>query len=95
MIGSSLLALEQGVTPAYIALGAAAAVRRYIAESDSPEQSEAAAQKVLADVSGLAADAPLAQLILGYYRRILAGADMQALLAAADDVKAASLRDVV
>ena len=95
MIGSSLLALEQGVTPAYIALGAAAAVRRYIAESDSPGQSETAAQKVLADVSGLAADAPLAQLILGYYRRILAGADMQALLAAADDVKAASLRDVV
>ena len=58
LIGSSLLALEQGVTPAYIAVGAAGAVYRYLNEAGT-EQSCEAARKVLEEVSGLTADQAL------------------------------------
>lgn len=51
LIGSSLLCLEQGVKPAYIAVGAAGAVYRYLNEAGI-EQSKEEAAKVLKDVSG-------------------------------------------
>ncbi len=63
LIGSSLLCLDQGVKPAYIAVGAAGAVYRYLNEA-GVEQSKEEAAKVLKEVSGLEADSELAGMIL-------------------------------
>ena len=95
MIGSSLLALEQGITPAYIAVGAAAALHRYIREAEGMEQSMDSATKVLAEVAGLAADSKLAQLILPMYQMILDGAAPAELRRAADAIKHSSIGEVV
>ena len=89
MIGSSALALEQGTTPAYIAVGAAAGLHRYINEAEGLEQGMDAAKQVLCEVSKLDADAELAKLILAMYEKILAGATLYDLRRAADAVKAA------
>ena len=42
LIGAAFLALEQGVIPAYIAVGAAAGVRRYLAEAGLRQSVETA-----------------------------------------------------
>ena len=94
MIGSSLLALEEGITPAYIAVGAAAGIKRYLDEAGEA-QSLAAAEKVLAEVSQLSADAPLAKLILPYYKMIIEGCTVEDLLKAADAAKKASMDKVI
>ena len=95
LIGSATLALEQGVTPAYIALGAAAGLKRYIDEAEGMEQGMDAAKKVLAEVSELKADSKLAGMILAMYEQILAGKSLKELLAAADEVKASSIHDII
>lgn len=95
MIGSSKLALDQGVVPAYIAVGAAAAVRRYIHEAEGMEQSLENAGKVLSEVSGLDRNSPLAKMILDMYRMFLEGRSLGEIRRAADAVKAASLRDII
>ena len=94
LIGSSTLALDMGVTPAYIAVGAAAGLHRYINEAGR-EQGMDAAAKVLAEVSGLDTAGKLAQLILPMYQRILAGATLADLRRAADAVKAESLDAII
>lgn len=95
LIGSSSLALQQGVIPAYIAVGAAAGLRRYINEAEGMEQSMESAEKVLAEVSGLDVKGLLAQLILNMYKMFLEGKDLADIRRAADEVKAAGLRDVI
>ena len=95
LIGSSLLAQEMGVTPAYICVGAAAGLHRYIKEAAELEQGMDAAEKVLAEVSGLAADSVLAQQILSMYRLILDGASPAELRRAADAAKAQSLGPII
>lgn len=95
LIGSSTLALEQGVTPAYIAVGAAAGLRRYINETEGLEQGMGAAKKVLAEVSGLDDDSELAKLILHMYELILEEKSVRELLKAADEAKAASIKDII
>ena len=95
LIGSATLALEQGITPAYIAVGAAAGLRRYINEAEGMEQGMDAAKKVLAEVSKLSADSELAKLILGMYELILAGRSVRELMQAADEAKAASIHDII
>ena len=95
LIGSSLLALEQGITPAYIAVGAAAGLHRYINEAEGMEQGLDAAKQVLADVSGLAADSELATMILFVYEKILSGATVADLRHIADEVKAKSLTAII
>lgn len=95
LIGSSSLAIEQGTTPAYIAVGAAAGLHRYINEAEGLEQGTEAARKVLADVSELDLDGQLAQLILSMYARILEGATVADLRHAADEAKAASLQAII
>ena len=92
MIGSSTLAMEMGVTPAYIAVGAAAAVRRYIDEAEGMEQSMENAKKVLKEVSGIESDDCI---ILKYYQMILDGASVADLRRAADEVKSESLKNVI
>lgn len=94
MIGSSLMALKQGITPAYIAVGAAAGIKRYLDEAGL-EQSVAAAEKVLAEVSQLAADSSLAKLIIPYYKMIIDGCTLDDLLKAADATKKASMDKVI
>ena len=94
MIGSSLLALEQGVTPAYITVGAAAGLYRYIREAEM-EQGMESAKQVLSEVSKLAEDSELAKLILSMYEKILAGATVADLRRAADAVKAATMKPII
>ncbi len=95
LIGSATLALAQGVTPAYIAVGAAAGVHRYIKEAEGMEQGADTAKQVLAEVSKLDADSVLAQLIVSMYEKILAGATVADLRRAADAEKAKSLKDII
>lgn len=95
LIGSSLLALEQGITPAYISVGAAAGLHRYINEAEGMEQGEEAALQVLTQVSKLPADGILTQMILAMYRKILAGATLAELRRAADTAKAESLGAII
>lgn len=95
LIGAANLALHQGITPAYIAIGAAAAIRRYIEEMDKMEQSPEQAERVLADVSELEEDGELAALILKMYQMILEKKSLGELRRTADTIKAASLQNVV
>lgn len=95
MIGSSRLALEQGVTPAYIAVGAAAGVHRYIKETEGMKQTVDQAKQVLQDVSGLDPEGVQANLILRMYQLILNGASLAELRCAADAVKAESCKNVI
>ena len=95
LIGSSTLALEQGVMPAYIAVGAAAGLRRYINETEGLEQGMGAATRVLAEVSGLDDDSELAKLILHMYELVLEEKSVRELLKAADEAKAASIKDII
>lgn len=95
MIGSASLALAQGVTPAYISVGAAAGLRRYIQEAEGLEQSMAAAEQVLSEVSHLDVRGELATLILNMYRLFLEGRGLGEIRRAADRVKAESLHDII
>ena len=95
LIGSSTLALEQGVMPAYIAVGAAAGLRRYINETEGLEQGMGAARRVLAEVSGLDDNSELAKLILHMYELVLEEKSVRELLKAADEAKAASIKDII
>ena len=94
MIGSAKLALEQGITPAYIAVGAAAAIRRYLNENEKPQTAENA-QKVLQEISGLQNEETLAMMILACYEKLLGGATIRELCTFADSVKAASLQGII
>ena len=95
LIGSSLTAMEQGITPVYISVGTAAAIYRFIKESDQPEQSKERAVQVLKSVSGLEETSALAEMILSYYSMIQDGADAAKLLAAADENKKRTLGNVI
>ena len=95
LIGSSKLILEQGMTPAYIAVGAAAGLHRYIKEAEGMEQSVDCAQNVLAEVAGLAADDTLAKLILEYYQMLLDGCSLAQLCTKAELVKHAGMNNVI
>ena len=94
LIGSSLLAMEEGVTPAYIAAGAAAGLRRYLKENGGV-QSMDSAKAALLEVSKLAEDHKLAKLILHYYEMILDGCSLAKLTTEADRIKHESMQAVV
>ena len=95
LIGSASLAIAQGETPAYIAVGAAAGLRRYIAEAEGMEQGMDSAKKVLKEVSELDEGSKLAAMILEMYALILEGKTIRELLKAADEVKAAAACRVI
>ena len=95
LIGSSSLAMGQGMVPAYIAIGAAAGVRRYIDEAEGVEQGLEQAEHVLEEISELEKDSPLRKLILNMYQMILEGKSLGELRRTADEIKAASLQNVV
>ena len=94
LIGSSLLALEEGITPAYIAVGAAAGLHRYIKENGGA-QSVDSAKEVLQEISKLEETHTLSQLILHDYEMLLSGHGLAALVAEADRIKHESMLNVV
>ena len=71
LIGSSTLDLDQGVFPAFTAIGAAAGLKRLIDETDGAVQNEDCAAKTLKEVSGIEAKSELGSLILTYYGMIV------------------------
>ena len=89
------MALEIGVTPAYIAIGAAAGLRRYINEAEGMQQSEEAAKTVLRNVSKLDTDGELAQLILSMYKMIIDGKSFREIRREADLIVASKLNNVI
>ncbi len=95
LIGSSKLALEMGLTPAYITIGAAAGLHRYLKETEGKEQTLAHAAAVLAVHCELPADGALAKMILAMYQRILNGESLQQLRRAADALIAENLNNVI
>ncbi len=86
LIGSASLALEEGICPAYIAVGIAAGLWRYIREADL-EQSEDNARRILAEVSQLTQDAPLMGMALHFYGMLLQGETIHSLHRAAAAMK--------
>lgn len=94
LVGSSLLALEEGVTPAYIAVGLAAGVKRYLDEAGVPQGAQAALD-VLSTVSSLPQDSALTGLAMKYYEMIISGCSAADLRRKADEVKAASLKGII
>ena len=94
LIGASRQALKAGITPAYIALGAAAGLHRYIQEAGM-QQTDERAYQVLAEVSGLEKEELLTKMILAYYDKICSGSTLAQLQAFADQVKHESIGSVV
>ena len=70
--------------PAYIAVGAAAGLKRYLAEA---EDKTLTPEAVLQTVSGLDVTDPLARMILENYKRIAEGCTVSQLLQFADEQK--------
>ena len=95
LIGSSNLALEVGITPAYIAIGAAAGLRRYIDEAEGMAQGVDAAKVVLSDVCKLDANGELATLIIDAYKMIIEGKSLAEIRRAADKTVASKLNNVI
>lgn len=94
LIGASLLCIEMGVTPAYIAVGAAGAVYRYLNEIGR-EQSCDAAKQVLQTVSDLPDGHRLTALILQMYGLFLEGETIGKMRREAQSVKSAALYAVI
>ena len=92
LIGSSKLALEQGVCPAYIAVGIAGGLCRYLKEAG--ENDPQTAEQVLQQISGLNENDQLYAMALEYYRVAQQG-DVTALGRLADRTKAQSLENVI
>lgn len=94
LIGSAKLALQQGIVPCHIAVGAAAGVRRYLAESGKEQTMENAAE-VLQTVSELNVQEQLAQMILNMYQKLLDGASVTDLRKTADRLYAQNLQNAI
>ena len=94
LIGSAKLAMQQGILPCHIAVGAAAGVRRYLAENGREQMVENATE-VLQTVSELDAKDELAQMILFMYQKILDGATLADLRKAADRLYTQNLKNAI
>lgn len=94
MIGASMLSQEMGIVPAYITVGAAAGVYRYIREENLPQTTESA-RKVLAEISQLSPEDPLTGLILDYYEMIQNGCSLEKLCNRAEQIRHAGFGDIV
>jgi len=94
LIGSSLLVMKTGQTPAYISIGAAAGLKRFLDEKGL-EQNTENAKTVLLETSGLEKDDKLAELILDIHGKIIAGCAIGQLRRYADKIKAAARCNVI
>lgn len=88
LIGAATLCLEQGVSPACIAVGAAAALFRLCDETEGAVQSEEAGAALLSRVSGLSDGSELFRLILDNYSLLIRGADLGELRRRAEALRA-------
>ena len=95
LIGSAKLAVEMGTTPAYIAIGAAAGLHRYLAEVEGFEQTLTDAKRVLCEHSKLGKDDKLTEMILNMYEMIIGGKTLAEIRRFADAVIADKLVDVI
>ena len=95
LIGAANVALEYGITPSYIAIGAAAALVRYINENLNGEQSTDAASGVLLEVSGITKDSKLFDLIMGAYTSLIEGKCLGVIRREADGIKAKKFGSIV
>ena len=93
LIGASSLCLKMGVTPCFIAVGAAGAVYHYLKEKGEP-QGEEGCRKVLREVGGLQGG-PISELILPLYRLYAAGAPIGALRRAAEAERGKTLTGII
>lgn len=94
LIGSSTLVLENGDVPAYIAIGAAAGLKRFIDEKGM-EQTAENAQMLLCETAALEKDSVLCKLILGMHGMLVDGSTIGQLRRAADKLKAANRSNVI
>lgn len=94
LIGSSSLAQKTGVVPAYIAVGAAAGLRRLVAENDL-EQSMENGKNLLLQTSGLEEDNSLVDMILNIYQMIVDGSSVSQLRCYAENQKAEHRSNVI
>jgi len=94
LIGSARLCLEQGVSPAYLCVGAAGAVHQYLKEN-AKEQTPEQAKAVLTQLSGVVDGEALQTQILAYYALFAAGESLGGIRRAAQRVKAAAVGGAV
>ena len=94
LIGSSALVMETGEVPAYITVGAAAGLKRFLNEKGMAQTAENA-EAVLLEASGLEKGSVLANLVLDMYAKIIGGATIGQLRRAADKIKAANRNNVI
>ena len=94
LAGSMKLAEEEGICPAYIAVGAAAGLRRYLKEAGLARNEEEAL-KALENVSQIPKDSALAQLVLEYFRMISTSCSIAALRREAQRRKALSSTSII
>lgn len=94
MIGSAQLVQEMDIVPAYITVGAAAGLHRYIAEAGLAQTKEAAVN-VLSEVSSLAQEEPLCKMILNYYEMLREGCPLSQLCVKAEQIRHIGFGDVV
>ena len=92
LIGSATLACEMGVTPAYIAIGVAAGLCRYVKES---EDKTLTAEVVLKHVSEIDINSELAKLILEMYEMIQKGESLGVIRRIADKKVSEKLQNVI
>lgn len=95
MVGSSSLAMEEGITPAYIAVGAAAGIKRYIDETEGLCQTPEDAAQVLSKVCMLGEGSRLKELVIHYYGMILGGCSIADLRREAATLKAAASGEII
>ena len=93
LIGSATLCMEQGITPAFLCVGAAGAVYEYLKQNDL-EQTQTNASESLKTLSGLT-NGDLRDQILEYYAMFAAGESVANIRRAAQKNKAKHNTDVV
>ena len=94
LIGSSVLAQKTGIVPSYIAIGAAAGLRRLVAENDL-EQSMENGKSMLLQTAGLTAGSSLTDLILKYYQILLESGSINHLRKTAEETKLSQSRNII
>ncbi|MCI8599114.1 MAG: mannitol dehydrogenase [Lachnospiraceae bacterium] len=94
LIGSSCFCIDQGIFPAYILLGTAGAVYRYLNETRG-EQSKIQALKVLKEISNLGEGEEITEGILDFYGMFLCGASVGAMKHKAQHMEAERLKNII
>lgn len=94
LIGSSGLCIQQGVYPAYIFLGAGAALYQYLKENGK-EQCREQAEKALRELSELDETGEQAKGILYFYDMFRQGASIKEMKQKAQQMEAEKLTDIV